>query len=74
VIFGRKAADEQSKPRSFTAAFGGFCFAGGDEIEPGDEVCYVDDVVTHVGCVDSTPPAPKVVVCPTCHLTKPCDC
>jgi hypothetical protein len=36
--------------RVFTAAFPGLCDACGDEIEPGDEVQYVDDELIHADC------------------------
>ncbi len=46
----------------------------GVRIEPGDEVVYVDDAVVHADCEASPEPERPVTVCPTCHLTKPCDC
>lgn len=34
----------------FTAHYDGLCGECGDEIEPGDEVQYVDDELVHADC------------------------
>jgi hypothetical protein len=58
---------------TFTARYPGHCHADcGRTITPGDDVTYVDDELVHVDC---TPRHERpVVICDTCHLTRPCDC
>lgn len=64
----------------FRARYAGRCAAGcGEPIEAGDDVTFVDDRLVHVECADRGVPvcghAPRpVTICPTCHLTRPCDC
>lgn len=36
--------------RIFAAAYSGTCDECGDEIEPGDDVQYVDDELVHADC------------------------
>lgn len=62
----------------FRARYASRCAAScGNDIESGDDVTYVDDRLAHVECSDNLTPAPTerpVTICPTCHLTRPCDC
>ena len=62
----------------FRARYASGCAADcGGDIEPGDDVTFVDDRLVHVECADHMPAARlehPVTICPTCHLTKPCDC
>jgi hypothetical protein len=36
----------------FEARYRGRCGVGGDDIEPGDDVCYLDDEVCHECCAE----------------------
>lgn len=57
----------------FTARYPGPCAADcGHRIKPGDQVAYVDAELVHVDCTPR--PERPAVICPTCWLTKPCDC
>lgn len=60
---------------TFRARYPGLCASCDERIEPGDEVVYVDDAVVHAAC-EAHRPAPERPpdICPTCHLTRPCDC
>jgi hypothetical protein len=52
---------------------GGDC---GNRIEVGDSVRYVNDVLVHVDCAPVYPDQSHrlpLVVCPRCHLTRPCE-
>lgn len=62
---------------TFEAQYEGRCPAG-DEIEPGDEVEYFDDLVVHSACVSvlrtrARRESPREV-CRSCWLEKPCEC
>ncbi len=62
----------------FRARYAGRCAADcGNDIEPGDDVTFASDLLVHVECSDHMPAASvdrPVTICPTCHLTRPCDC
>lgn len=41
------------KPRTFEAMYEGFCYACGDDIEPGDQIAYnEDDEIVHGDCLE----------------------
>lgn len=66
---------------AFTARYHGTCDACTEHIAPGELVRYAADpldhesgVLIHDNC-DQTPRHERpVVVCPICHLIRPCDC
>jgi len=66
--------------RTFTARYPGRCAACDDPIEPGEALRYdPDEQVVHADCDRPTPATAATrrvpaAVCPTCHLTRPCDC
>lgn len=43
--------DRSSGPRPFTAMYPGECDGCGSDIEPGDEVAFVDEILHHLECV-----------------------
>lgn len=56
---------------SFTAKYRGHCDACDSPIEIGDLAFYhPENELVHVRCPLERP----VLVCNTCHMTKPCEC
>ena len=58
----------------FRARYHGRCAECDEHIRPGDEVVYLEGDVVHADCDEHAEPERPVTICPTCHLTKPCDC
>lgn len=59
----------------FVARYLGQCGSCEEEIKPGQEITYDEgDQTVHVDCDAAAPVERPVTLCPTCHLTKPCDC
>jgi hypothetical protein len=59
----------------FVARYRGECADCGDRIEPGQQVTYVDDELTHADCADGTAPARRDPgPCPHCWLVHRGDC
>lgn len=67
---------------AFRARYEGWCAAEcGEPIEVGNDVTYVETHLVHAWCSDtaadhlrSAASERPVTICPTCRLTKPCDC
>lgn len=61
---------------TFTARYGGKCGGCGHRIVPGQEVVYVDDLLTHAEHEgDALQLAkPAATVCMKCFIEKPCGC
>lgn len=61
---------------SFAARYHGMCPSCGRPVTPGDPLRYTDDDdLVHDHCIDPDPTEPTTLdICPTCHLTRPCDC
>jgi hypothetical protein len=60
----------------FPARYAGHCHECHERIEPGEPITYDDDRIVHADCDAhyEAVVAHPVTICPTCHLTKPCDC
>lgn len=70
-----KLPDRLDRPPTFTARYGGWCTAGGDELVAGDEVVHDGDGYSHVECyVGGDVGDAPVEVCDRCRMTKPCWC
>lgn len=62
---------------TFTAKYVGPCGAYcGTRIEPGDEVIYINEELTHVDCVPGAEAMREGTgaACPRCWLVGTCDC
>lgn len=59
---------------SFIARWPGRCDVCDGHIRPGNLILYNSfSQIIHADC-DDAPAERAAVICPTCHLTKPCDC
>lgn len=59
----------------FTARFASRCASCDESIREGDLVTYGGTSVIHADCHDDvTDDDRALLICPACHLTKPCDC
>jgi len=59
---------------TFTAKYHGTCGSCTEHITPGERVDYAEDDLVHADCEQAAPRERPTTVCPTCHLTRPCDC
>ena len=60
---------------AFPARYPGHCTRCDERINIGEPITYDEDDVVHADCDAHYEAAVRpVAICPTCHLTKPCDC
>lgn len=58
----------------FRARYYGRCAECDGLISPDEVVVYVDGELVHADHDEMVTAERPVTICPTCHLTKPCDC
>ena len=59
---------------SFPARYRGHCPRCDESIATGEDVTYEGDDLVHADCDEHYERVLAVVICPACHLTKPCGC